>query len=224
MFASLIIAATMAATPYPTMAPLRAYLMSSAAEIALARSAAPASVSKAAQVLVLTPSGYKVAVKGTNGFVCMVERSWANDTSSAEFWNPKVRSPNCFNAPAVRTFLPIDLMKTELVLAGKTPQQIGVALASAFDSRTLAPIAPGAMCYMMSPQQYLNDDGKRWHPHVMIFMPGTTPASWGENLTASPVVAAHDAQERLTIFMIPVTRWSDGTLAPPFPSHYHMTM
>src|SRR5260370_28493020 len=108
-------------SPYPVMAPLDQYLISGEkAEIALARSSAPASISDAAEVMVLRRDGYATAVKGSNGFVCIVERSWAKQTDDPEFWNPKVRAPNCFNPAASRTFLPIFLKKTKLVLAGES--------------------------------------------------------------------------------------------------------
>src|SRR5271154_3353740 len=85
--------------PYSAMAPLDQYLISDEkSEIALARSAAPASISDGAEVMVLARDGYKTAVKGTNGFVCLVERSWGQGTDEAEFWNPKMRAPHCFNA------------------------------------------------------------------------------------------------------------------------------
>src|ERR1700758_838318 len=82
-------------TPYPNMAPLDQYLMERQAEIALARSAAPDSISLDAEVLVLGPHGYETAVKGKNGFVCMVERSWASPLDHPDFWNPRLRAPNC---------------------------------------------------------------------------------------------------------------------------------
>ena len=104
---------------YLAKAPLDRYLMPDKdAEIALARSAAPASISDGAEVMVLGRKGYTTATKGRNGFLCLVERSWANATDNPDFWNPKVRAPICFNPPAARTFLPIFLMKTKLVLAG----------------------------------------------------------------------------------------------------------
>ena len=113
-----------AKAPYPSMAPLEQYLMESNAEVALARTAAPASISKNAEVMVLGHVGYTTAVKGGNGFVCLVERSWGAATIEPEFWNPKVRSPICFNPPAARTFAPIFLMKTKLVLAGKSKTEM----------------------------------------------------------------------------------------------------
>src|SRR5580698_4565536 len=63
--------------PYPSMAAVAQYHMPNRdEEIALARSAAPASISNDAEILVLGDRGYETAVKGKNGFVCLVERAW----------------------------------------------------------------------------------------------------------------------------------------------------
>lgn len=201
--------------PYPAMAPLSQYLMPEKDEIALARSAAPASVSNGAEVMVLRRSGYATAVKGTNGFACVVERSWGASTDFSEFWNPRVRGPICFNPPAAKTFLPIYLMKTRLVLSGQSKAQIVHATTLAFDRKDLPALAPGAMCYMLSKRQYLTDEGKNWHPHLMFFVSGDATKSWGANFTGSPVLATNDPEERVTIFMVPVGQWSDGTPVPP---------
>ncbi|MGD0616678.1 MAG: hypothetical protein ABSB67_03355 [Bryobacteraceae bacterium] len=201
---------------YPAMAPFDQYLMPDEnSEVELARSAAPASVSDGAEVMVLGRNGYTIAVKGTNGFLCIVERSWASATDDPGFWNPKVRAPNCFNPPAASTFVPIFLMKTKLVLAGRSKTEIAKATALALDRKELPAIEPGAMCYMMSKQQYLGDRDKHWHPHLMFFVPGDAAKSWGANLPGSPVLAADDPEERVTIMMVPVGTWSDGTPAPP---------
>jgi hypothetical protein len=201
---------------YPAMAPIDQYLIQDGnAEITLARSAAPASISDGAEVMVLGRKGYTTATKGGNGFLCMVERSWGNTTDDPDFWNPKIRAPHCFNSAAARTFLPIYLMKTRLVLAGKSQTEIAKAISSALDKKELPELAPGAMCYMMSKQQYLSDEGKNWHPHLMFFVPGDAAKSWGASLPASPVMAVADPQQRVTIFMIWVGNWSDGTPMPP---------
>jgi hypothetical protein len=201
---------------YSAMAPLDQYLMADGnAEIALARSAAPASVSDGAEVMALGPKGYTTVVKGTNGFLCIVERSWGAATDDPDFWNPKVRAPICFNPPAARTFVPIFLMKTKLVVAGKSKTEILETTASALDKKELPVLEPGAMCYMMSKQQYLSEHGKNWHPHLMFFVSGEAAKSWGANLPDSPVMAANDPEERVTIFLVWVGKWSDGTMAPP---------
>jgi hypothetical protein len=204
-----------AGAAYASMAPLDQYLMDKDAEIALARTAAPKSISDAAEVMVLGKDGFTTAVKGSDGFVCVVERSWGASTDFPEFWNPKMRAPHCFNAQAARTFLPIFLFKTKLVLAGKSKSEIAQATAAAFDKKELPALGVGAMAYMMSKQQYLNDSGKSWHPHVMFFIPGDKAKSWGANLPESPIIAANDPEERVTVFMVLVGKWSDGTPAPP---------
>src|SRR5690348_442761 len=112
-------------TSYPAMASLDQYLMQDkASEIALARSAAPQSVSDGAEIMVLGSHGYTTAVRGTNGFLCVVERGWGAATDAPDFWNPKVRAPICFNQAAATTFAQIYLMKTRLVLAGKSKMDI----------------------------------------------------------------------------------------------------
>jgi hypothetical protein len=202
-------------TTYPAMAPLDQYLAPDEnSEIALARSAAPASISDAAEVMVLRRDGYATAVKGSNGFLCIVERSWGASTNEPEFWNPKVRGPICFNPAGARTFLPIFLMKTKLILAGKSKTEMVQATESALDKKVLPALEPGAMCYMMSKQQYLKDSGRNWHPHLMFFVAGDAAKTWGADLPGSPVMAADDPEERATILMVWVGKWSDGTAGP----------
>lgn len=203
-----------ATSPYPRMAPLEKYLMARDAEITLARSAAPPAISADAEVMIMSRTGYTTVVEGKNEFVCLVERSWAAPSSLPEFWNPKVRSPICFNAAGARTVLPSYLLKTKLVLAGKSKMEVVRALASAFDSKALPPLEPAAMCYMQSKQQYVNDGGRNWHPHLMFFVQGDATRSWAANLPGSPVIALNDPDERMTIFMVWAGKWSDGTLGP----------
>jgi len=202
--------------PYPVMTPLDQYLMSDeSSEIALARSAAPPSLSDEAEVMVLHRDGYQVAEKGRNGFLCFVMRSWGASTDAPDFWNPKVRSPICFNPAATRSYVPIFLLKSKLVLAGKSKAQIVAATDAAFDKKELPTLEPDAMCYMMSKQQYLSDEAKHWHPHLMVLVPGDAAETWGGNLPGSPVIALNDPEERVTIMLVWVGKWSDGTLAPP---------
>jgi len=201
---------------YPAMASLDQYLMADEnSEIALARSAAPPSISDAADIMVLGRDGYRTAVKGKNDFLCLVERSWGAASDEPDFWNPKIRAPHCFNAPAARTFVTTFLMKTKLALAGKSKAEIVAATAAALDKKELPALESGSMCYMLSKQQYLNDRAMSWHPHLMFFVSGDAAKSWGANLPGSPVIAADDPEERVTIFLVQVGQWSDGTPAPP---------
>jgi len=202
-------------TQYPSMFALDQYLMERNAEIALARSAAPESISQDAEVMVLGPRGYEIAVKGKNGFVCMVERSWTAGIDDPDFWNPKLRGPICFNPPAVRSQVLLTLKKTEVILASRSKERMSEAVKAAFERKELSTPEPGAMCYMLSKQQYLGDAGGQWHPHLMFFLPLLTdPALWGANLEGSPVIEINDPLGQLTLFLIPVRRWSDGTADP----------
>jgi hypothetical protein len=197
---------------YPNMAPVDQYLMPDRdSEIALARSAAPESISRDAKILVLARHGYETAVEGKNSFLCMVERSWTAPLDDPNFWNPKLRAPICFNAAAARSYLPRTIKKTDLVLAGQTKEQMVEAVKGAIESKELPAMEPGAMCYMLSKQGYLSDQVGHWHPHLMFFYSGTDPAVWGADLPGSPIVAFNDKWEGLTTYLVPVRTWSDGT-------------
>jgi hypothetical protein len=208
-------AAQGAKATYRTMAPLEQYLMTDRdAEISLARSAAPESISGNAEIIVLNHHGYETAVKGRNGFVCMVERSWNAGIDDPDFWNPKLRAPICFNPPAARSQVPLTIKRTELALAGRSKAQIFDTVKAAMEKEELPRPEPGAMCYMMSKQGYLSDRDGHWRPHLMFFVPETDPKVWGAGLSGSPIIAFKDVSERLTVFLIPVERWSDGAPAP----------
>jgi hypothetical protein len=59
----------------------------------------------------------------------------------------------------------------------------------------------------------LNDRDGYWHPHLMIFLPLTEPAAWGAGLPGAPLIAFKEVPGRVTVILIPVGRWSDGTAA-----------
>lgn len=202
-----------AKAPYPKMGPLGPYLMERNAEIALARSAAPAAISNDAEVLVLGRHGFETAVRGKNGFVCLVERSWNSPFDSSEFWNPKLRGADCYNPPAARTILPLVIKRTELALAGQSKAQIFDSLKAASRKKELE---PGAMCYMMSKEAYLTDEDDHNLAHLMFYLPQGT--AWGANLPGSPVLMHQQTvlgvPGPVSEFIIRVPEWSDGTLAP----------
>lgn len=202
--------------PYPSMAPIDQYLIGDRNdEIAMARSAAPEAISRDAKVLVLGRHGYETAIEGKNAFVCLVERSWMSPFDSPEFWNPKLRGPICFNPPAARSVLPLTFKRTDLVLAGLSKAQVIDGIKT-FVQKELPSLEPGGMTYMMSSQGYLADDGGHWVPHLMFYVPKTDGLTWGADVPGSPVLLSpqfHGAPEPITVFMIPVRRWSDGTAA-----------
>jgi hypothetical protein len=201
--------------PYPTMAPLDQYLIPDRdAEIALARSAAPPSISNDATVMVLGRHGYETAVEGKNGFVCLVERAWMASFDNAEYWNPKNRSPICFNPPGARTILPFVYMKTELALVGKSNVEIRDRLKAAFAKKELPAPEPGAMCYMMSKNAYLTDGDGHNLAHLMFWVPVVDRAGLGAGLPGSPIMLFNDDPEPVGGFIVATGMWSDGTPAP----------
>ncbi len=214
-----------AAGKYPVMAPLEEYLADRDAEIALARSAAPAAISNDATVMVLTRQGYRTAVEGTNGFVCLVDRSWSSPFEDPEFWNPKKRGPTCLNAPAARSALPVMFRLTELAEAGLSKDAILARMKESIAKKEFAPPEIGSMSYMMSKSQYLTDDGPHWHPHLMFYMPGDMNGSvWGANLPEGSAVFGGGTdmpgggRMPWTLFFVPVPKWSDGTPATGHPT------
>src|SRR5262249_44273506 len=129
--------ATAQSDPYPKMAPVDQYLMEKNAEIQLARSAAPDSISRDATILVLGRHGYEIAVAGKNGFVCKVDRGWMAAFDWPEFWNPKVRAADCMNPQAARSIVPIAFLRSRMVMAGRSKAEIVSAIKAAFENRQL---------------------------------------------------------------------------------------
>jgi hypothetical protein len=211
------------AASYPAMAPMEQYRIADVQEeIALARTAAPSSIAEHAEVLVLGDRGYEVAVKGENGFVCFVERSWAADFEDSQFWNPKLRAPNCFNPPAVRSVLPQFLKRTEWVLTSASKQRVIERTRAAFASHEFAAPEAGSISFMMSKQGYLGDEaGGPWLPHVMLFVPHGQPMAWGAELAGSPILGKESSPIEPTVLFIPVARWSDGSPVPHPAEHHH---
>jgi hypothetical protein len=209
---------------YPEKAGIAQYRIANPQEeIALARSAAPPSIASDAEVLVLGRRGYETAVKGKNGFVCFVERSWAAGFDDAEFWNPKLRGPNCFNPPAVRSVLPQYLKRTEWVLAGASKPQLMERTRAAISNGDFKVPDPGSVSFMLSRNGYLSDEAAGpWLPHVMFFVPHGQAADWGAGYEGSPVIGKDGSALEATVLVVPVRRWSDGSAAPPPVSEHKM--
>ncbi len=190
------------ATPYPKMAPIGQYLMDRTAEIALARSAAPESISRDA-------------------------RGWMAMFDHPEFWNPKIRAADCLNPPAARSVLPYVYKRTELLLAGHSKPEVIAAIKAAIDKKELPALEQGTVDYMMSKSSYLTDNGDHNGPHLMFYETSKDDAAWGANLTNSPVLSVNywyvSAQAYpqlktfppMSVFLVGVDKWSDGTPAPP---------
>ncbi|HTS34929.1 MAG TPA: hypothetical protein VMH04_04595 [Candidatus Solibacter sp.] len=211
--------------PYPKMAAIDRYLMEKTAEIQLARSAAPNSISRDATVLILGRQGYETAVEGKNGFICWVGRSWTAAFDWPEFWNPQVRAADCMNPQAARSILPIVYLRAKMVMAGRSKEEIVSALKAAFENKQLPSLQSGAMDYMMSKSSYLTDQGGHNMPHLMWFTGLSDGKDWGAFAAGSPVMASpywffssQDPSQMkglppILVFLVGVADWSDGTPA-----------
>jgi hypothetical protein len=187
-----------------------------AAEVALARSAAPKRVTDSARVLVLTRTGYAEAARGTNGFTCLVLRSFLGGLEDPGYWSPKVRAPACFNPPASRTVLQESLKRAEWVMAGESQKEIAARTDRAYASRQFPLPAAGAMAYMLSHEQYLGDTDPHWMPHVMFYYDRSLPAAaWGAGDMGAPIIDASVGTPHSPVqtLFIPVRQWSNGTPA-----------
>src|SRR5262249_15253121 len=186
---------------------LAAYLIDRGAEVALARTAAPRNVSDPARVLVLTRDGYVEAAPGTNGFTCLVVRSFDVPVTDPRFWNPRIRAPHCFNPAGARTVLPQMLKRAEWVMSGVSPTEIGERTRRAYAAREFPMPAGGAMAYMMSPQQYLQDgDPHYWMPHLMFYFDRSmSAADWGAGGEAAAVIdgSADDPSSPVLTLLVP---------------------
>ena len=216
---SALLTPAMAAAAYPAgerPPSLEPFLTDAKAdEMALAQTAAPPSITSNATIMTLGRRGYDVARKGNNGFVCMIERSWATNVSDPEFWNIRVRQPACYNPAGVRSILPTYLERTRWVLAGASISQIDARTRAAVARGRIRPPEPGTLIYMMSKQGYLGDElSKHPHPHLMFFLPKRGPEALGANQPGIPIFSADGEEQPFSIFFVLVPKWSDGTPAP----------
>jgi len=203
-----------AAAPYPNMAPIAQYRMDREAEIALARTAAPASISRDAEILVLGEKNFEIAVKGKNGYVCVVGRAFGGPLTNPEFWNPKNRSPICYNPPAARSLLPYAMKQTGLALAGASKTQIAEAIRAAVARKELGIPEPGSMAYMMSKEAYLTDRGSHNLAHLMFELPRNGV------LVDDPKFFVSWDPAPVIEFNVPVGQWSDGTATAAVDGHH----
>jgi hypothetical protein len=197
---------------YVAMAPAAQYMMANPQkEIALARSAAPVSISRDAEVLILRAHGYETAVKGKNGFVCLVERSWDADFADPVFWDPNIRGADCLNPEAAKTVLPHYRERAEWALSGVSKADMIAKTKAEIAANDYSLPGPGAVAFMLSKQQTLAAQPQHWHPHLMFFVAHASDAEWGANLAGSPVMIGVSGSDPIKTFLVPVGKWSDGT-------------
>jgi hypothetical protein len=107
------------------------------------------------------------------------------------------------------------MIRTRLALAGKSKAEIKEGLKAAIEKGELPAIEPSGMSFMLSKQGHLNDHDGHWLPHLMFYVPPKDAETWGANLPNSPVLGGSPRDpEPISIFLVTVDKWSDGTDAP----------
>lgn len=154
---------------------------------------------------------YETAVKGQNGFVCLVERSWDADFNGPAFWNATIRGADCLNPEAVRTVLPHFRERASWALAGLSRADMIARAKAEISAHTYVLPGPGAMAFMMSKEQRLAVPNPQWHPHLMFFGANVKDAARVANLDGSPVMTGVSGSDPIMTFVVPVRKWSDGT-------------
>jgi hypothetical protein len=189
--------------------PVSEYMMTPEAELALARSAAPANISNRATIKVLTASGYQVARDGDSGFVCIVMRGSSAPTYTPAqirdlVYDAKLRAPICFNPEAARTVMPYYELRNQLAMQGKTPDQITEGIQAAYAKGVLPKRDGVSFAYMWSADQNLGSFG-HWHPHMMVFCPYYENSMVGGNPFGAPLpLVTDDAGTPFAVVVIPV--------------------
>jgi len=227
MFAgALLVALGQAAHADKAYPPIAAYLMAQDQEVALARTAAPASVSGPATVKVLTPQGYKVVETGKNGFVCLVMRGFSAPTYSPKMfldlvYDASVRAPICFNAQAAAEVLPYYELRTDLGMKGQSPDQIRAGIEAAYKAGRLPRRTGLSVAYMWSGEQNLGPNVHHWHPHMMLFAANLDNAMFGNNDFGTPLPQlSDDAGTPFSVAVIPVDdRLFVGRVSAPPAAH-----
>jgi hypothetical protein len=195
--------------------PLRDFLMPRDAEVALARSAAPPSITSRATIKVLSESGYQIVREGDNGFVCMVMRGWSAPTFTpvqfrALVYDAHVRAPICFNPAAARTVVPLQELRAKLAMAGKTPEQIADGVQAAYARGEIPHMDGVAFAYMWSAHMHLGPGIGAYRPHIMVYTPYAVNAMLGGNdFGGNAPFVSDDAGTPFAVTVIPL----DTTLA-----------
>jgi hypothetical protein len=153
-------------------------------QIELALSAAPKEVSSKASVYILGPKGYEKVREGTNGFTCLVERSFKGTTQTSS-------APACFDAEGSRTLMLTYLRKEELRSEGKSEQEIKDDIQKGYEDGRFK-VAGIGFLYMMSDENYVYDDQSQQSgfvpPHLMFYAPYKTAKDLGYDSVSPTMV------------------------------------
>lgn len=146
-------------------------------EFAMAVSAAPVHMRDVVGAYIYGEEGYEEARASGNGFNCLVQFGLGES---------QMLSPTCYDREGSETLMQSDIMSSRLRAAGKSSDEVRIAIRAAYASGALiAPRKPG-IAYMLS-----NDFSRRdaatggrvciFPPHIMFYAPYATNADFGIN-------------------------------------------
>jgi hypothetical protein len=178
------------------------------AEIALAVSAAPSTLTSGADVYAWHDGHFVKVRTGTTGFACMVSR------------DPRANGvfPMCFDPEAARTLMQEEMMTTELRSRRLSNTAIQQRIDAAYADGTLHHPEKPAITYMMSSHQMLLsyqadsiEPVGAWRPHVMIYLPHASAAQFalGAENDHGPVSAPFKDDADGMQLVIQVPHWAD---------------
>src|SRR5579872_625210 len=173
-------------------------------DIALALTAAPASITAGAAVYILRDGTFAKVRDGSTGWVCTVGR------------DPRVKpiavAPQCYNPEGARTSMREGMLRAQLWSRNVSNTAIQREVDAAFQRGTLQHPSKPVMIYMMSSHQVLESfqgDSEwttgAWHPHIMIYLPHATADQFAldAETQAGPVSVSSDATGVQLVVVVP---------------------
>jgi hypothetical protein len=180
--------------------------VSDSSDIALAVSAAPASLSAGASVYLFRNGDWAKVRDGTTGFSCLVQRL-PNGTVA----------PMCFDPEGAKTLMQEIKMEMQLTAKGLNKDAAEKEIDAAYAKGTLHHADKGGIIYMMSSKQMLpssKEEGAKlgsWHPHVMIFIPHASQAQFALGTDHElPISAPFKGDDSGVLLVVQVPHWSDS--------------
>ena len=214
-----VLAASGSGAPAERTGPVSTPRLTDSGDVALALSAAPASVSAAAAVYLWRDGRFVKVRDGTNGFACLVNRDPRNNSVS----------PECFDPEGARTMMQEEMLQAQLQARGLSDKDVEREIDAAYKRGTLHHAEHGGIIYMMSskqllpPSQEVSQPLTAWHPHVMIYMPHATKAQFalGADNEGMPVTAPFKGDDSGVLLVVQVPHWADAPVATADASDHH---
>lgn len=163
-------------------------------QIRIAKLAAPKEVTDHADIYILGRRGYELAVRGDNGFSCMIERE-----------KPDTMEPECYDAEGSATTMKVRSYEEQQRASGVGEQAIEESIKAGYKSGEFKPPSKAGIVYMLSDYNYvLNPEtGKIIHfpGHLMFYSPYATEKTVGSGEGAPYIV--HPGEPDALMIVVP---------------------